>query len=315
MTGNLPELIAKAWAVKANRDQQISFFMPGAKRYSNRFYTNRKQSFVNLSVTGTACSCNCDHCGGKLLETMISAPAPEKFRQVVEHLHRHNGEGILVSGGANHKGEVPLLPFLEEIKYAKDLGLKVVVHTGLLDRENARGLKKAAIDQVLIDVIADENTIKSVYHLSLQPQDYLTSLQIAGEAGLSLAPHVVIGLHYGDIKGEYKALEMIRQVEPSALVLIVITPQPGTVMENIKLPDLDKVTDIIARARNEFPRSPVTLGCARPYGRYKKELERIAIDCGLDGIAYPDETTFIYAQNKGLTVNVSELCCSLIGDI
>lgn len=315
MNMDLSMRVKEAWTVKTKRDQQISFFMPGSKLYSNQFYTNQRQSFVNISITGTACSCRCDHCGGKLLETMIPATSPEQFMQLAQRLHSRNCQGILVSGGANRKGEVPLLSFIEAIKYAKDLGLKIVVHTGLLNNEIAQGLKHANVDQVLIDVIADKDTIKSVYHLSLEPQDYLTALQIGQKNGLPLAPHVVIGLHYGEVKGEYKALDMIKQVNPNAVVLVVITPQPGTVMENIELPNLEQVTDVIAYARHLFPQKPVTLGCARPYGLYKRELEKIAVDCGLDGIAYPDEATFTYAQEKGLAIKISEQCCSLISQL
>ncbi len=305
-------LIKQAWEVKTNRSKEIAFFMPGAKRYGNQFYTNRQESFVNISVTASKCSCKCDHCGGKLLQTMIPATSSKRIMRVADNLQQMGSNGILISGGANLRGEVPLLPIIDGIKYAKDLGLKVVVHTGLLNEETAKALKKAGVDRVLIDVIADESTIKSVYHLDMVPQDYGLALQIAKDAGLILAPHIVVGLHYGEIKGEYKALEMIKKVDPHALVIVILTPQTGTVMENVDFPDINQVTEILAYTRITFPHIPVNLGCARPHGLYKRELEKIAVDCGVDGMAYPDESTFLYVEKKGLTYTVSEECCSLI---
>ncbi len=305
-------LIKQAWQVKTKRGKEIAFFIPGAKRYSNQFYTNSQESFVNISVTASACSCKCDHCGGKLLQTMIPATTSPQLMRVADNLYQMGSKGLLISGGANLKGQVPLLSMIDGIKYAKDLGLKVVVHTGLLNEETAKALKKAGVDRVLIDVIADESTIKSVYHLDMVPEDYALALQIAKDAELALAPHIVIGLHYGKIKGEYRALEMIKGVEPHALVLVVLTPQANTVMENVELPDISQVTDILAHTRIKFPHIPVNLGCARPYGLYKRELEKMAVDCGLDGIAYPDESTFPYVGEKGLTFTISEECCSLI---
>ncbi len=47
----------------------------------------------------------------------------------------------------------------------KNPQFKVIVHTGLIRREIAEELKEAGVDQILIDVIGDEDTIHEVYHL------------------------------------------------------------------------------------------------------------------------------------------------------
>jgi hypothetical protein len=59
------------------------------------------------------------------------------------------------------------------------------------------------------------------------------------------------------------------------------------------------------------PASPVNLGCARPLGALKVELDRAAIDLGLNGIAYPADGTIEYARSRGLTPRLFEYCCSL----
>jgi len=302
----------EAWEVRRNFEPVIHFSAPGAKHYYNRYYSNHAYSFVNLSVTGKACACRCDHCKGRLLETMVAAPSPQEMRNVIDRLLNIGGQGILVSGGADSAGEVPLLPYIEVMKYAKNMGLKVLVHGGLIQPDTAAGLKEAGVDQVLLDVIGDENTIKRVYHLDRKPDDYFRSMIYCREAGLEVAPHVVIGLHYGQIRGERRALEMIREVDPETVVLVVLTPSPGTAMAELKPPPIDKVTELIAEARVMNPHTTLTLGCARPPGLYKRRLEIKAVDCGVNGIAYPDEATVWYAMNRGLEARFSEECCSLI---
>lgn len=310
---SLDSLMQQAWHIRRRFEPIMYFFAPGAKHYDNRFYLNHALSFINVSVTGTACACKCDHCNGRLLETMKGAPTPETLRHIVDQALQKGTEGILVSGGADSTGQVLLLPFIETIRYAKKMGLTVLVHGGLIQPETAAGLKEAGVDQVLLDVIGDEKTIQQVYHLDRTPQDYLQSMLYCCEAGLSIAPHVVVGLHYGHIRGEVQALEMIQQVGPETLVLVILTPNPGTAMARVQAPSAAEAAAVMAKARIMHPRTPITLGCARPVGAYKRQVEIKAVECGVNGIAYPDQATVLYARSRGMKTQFSEECCSLVG--
>lgn len=307
------KVIKQAWKIRQGFPPEIFFSVPGVKHYDNIYYKNRPFSFANLSVTGGLCTCQCAHCKGLLLENMIGVTSPQKMRSAIDDLVAKDCRGILVSGGADESGEVPLGSFAEAIGYAKSQGLKVLVHSGLIKYRTAVMLKRSGADQVLMDIIGDEETIREVCHLQRKPADYLQSMLDCREAGLDIAPHIVIGLHFGRIRGEHKALEMIGKADPDTLVLIVINPMRGTDMAGIKPPSVEEAAGIMAAARISNPRMPVTLGCARPPGGYKREVERKAVDCGLNGIAYPDETTVDYAWSRGLNVYFSEECCSLPG--
>ncbi|AFV12146.1 aldolase-like protein [Thermacetogenium phaeum DSM 12270] len=309
----LSNLMQQAWEIRKDHAPQIIFSAPGAKHYQNRFFANRRNSFVNLSVTGKACACRCAHCNGRLLETMIPTPTPEEMCRVVDRLMEKGCRGILVSGGADSRGEVPLLPFVDAIGYAKGKGLRVLVHSGLIRRETAVALREVGVDQVLLDVIGEESTIRDVYHLAHKPSDYLEAMLTCREAGLSIAPHVVIGLHYGRLLGEMKALEMISRADPQAVVLVIISPMKGTEMAGVEPPPVEETARVFATARLLNPDIPLTLGCARPPGRYKQKIEKLAVDCGVNAIAYPDEATITHARNKGLQVIFTEECCSLMG--
>ena len=308
---DIDELIKEAWSVRQNHEPTLWMAVPGAKHYANRYYANRRDSFVNLSVTGQACSCRCAHCEGKLLQSMLPIPTPADMMRAVNSLVDRGCRGILVSGVADCSGEVPLLEFAEAIAYARSKGLRVLVHSGLITRETAVALREAGVDQVLMDVIGHEDTIRQVYHLNRTPRDYLDSMMVCREAGLAIAPHIVIGLHFGTILGELQAMEMIRQAEPEALVLVILTPTRGTAMENIEPPPADQVALIMAMARIQNPDIPITMGCARPPGVYKRQVEMAAVDCGINAIAYPDESTVDHAQRRGLEIVFTETCCSL----
>ena len=308
---DLQAMIQQAWEIRQGFTPEIWFSVPGVKHYDNAYYSNRPFSFAHLSVTGEACACRCAHCEGALLKTMIGAANPQAMRRVIDKLLRKGCRGILVSGGSNTHGEVPLQPFAEAMGYAKRMGLKVLAHGGLIRRKTAVMLKEAGVDQVLMDVIGDEATIREVCHLDRKPDDYLQSMLCCRDAGLSIAPHIVIGLHFGQIRGERHSLEMIRQADPETIVLVILAPACGTAMAGIQPPSTDEAAEIMAAARILNPATPITLGCARPPGPYKRRVEIDAIDCGVNGIAYPDEATVAYAQAKGLKTLFSEYCCSL----
>jgi uncharacterized radical SAM superfamily protein len=193
----------------------------------------------------------------------------------------------------------------------KEMGLRAIVHTGLLDRETARGLKEAGVDQVLFDVVGDAETIRQVLHLDRTPADYAETLSLLREEGVPVAPHVVIGLHYGELRGELAALETIRRVGAEVIVLVVLRPLPHTPMAGLRSVDPEAVGRLAAVARLDNPETPLTLGCARPAGADKIEIERRALLAGVNAVAYPDPETVRLAERLGLRTAFVEQCCTL----
>lgn len=245
---------------------------------------------------------------------MLPAETPENLRGAVDHLIDHGCRGILISGGADSRGEVPLSDFMRAIEYACKRGLKVLVHTGLLQKETAAGLKGCSVNQILMDVIGHEQTIHDVYHLDRSPDDYFQSMLICREAGLDFAPHVVIGLHYGRILGEYEALKMIHRAQPKTIVMVILAPMSGTPMNAVSPPGLSDVENVMAFARALNPDAFLSLGCARPAGEYKRQAEMLAIENGFDGIAFPSDEAIDYACRTGRVPVFTETCCSIAGN-
>lgn len=298
---------------RANFPDVIDFYAPGLKRWQTREWEPvSPRRFLPVSVTGSACALSCDHCGTKVLDQMLSVPAAGDLFALARRLREQGSEGLLVSGGSTRTGVVPLLPHLRHIPRIKsELGMKVIVHSGVVSPELADGLAQAGADGVMLDVIGSEETIRDVYHLDLTVADMERSLRLLSDHGLRIIPHIVLGLHYGTFLGEHAALEMAIRYQVSTLILVVLTPLTGTAMAGISPPPTDQVTDFFATARLAAPRIPVNLGCARPLGEAKNELDHAAVDLGLNGIAYPADGVIEYARSRGLTPRLFEYCCSL----
>ena len=312
--GSLKEdQLREAWTIGRHHGSGIWFSAPGSKHYESRCFKNRPHSFANVSITGKACALHCEHCNAGLLQTMLPAETPEKLCDTVDRLIEKGCRGILVSGGADSQGIVPLDGFTRAIEYARKLGLKVLVHTGLLHRDTAMKLKDCGVNQVLIDIIGSGKTIRDVYHLDRQPDDYLLSMLTCREIGLDFAPHIVIGLHFGQILGEYEALRMIQEAQPETLVMVILRPTAETSMCGVSPPDLASVKEVLLAARVWNPDTFLNLGCVRPAGVYKRQVEKLAIDCGFNGIAFPSDEAIDYTCNRGLNFIFTEQCCSMAG--
>ena len=308
-----PAEVSPASVRRANFPDVIDFYAPGLKRWQTSEWTpENPRRFLPVSVTGSACALSCDHCQTKVLDGMISVRAEEDLFALASRLKASGSEGLLVSGGSTRTGGVPLLPHLRHIPRIRDeLGMKVIVHSGVVDPKLAAGLADAGVDGVMLDIIGADETLRDVYHLDLTVADMERSLQLLSEQGLRIIPHIVLGLHYGKFLGEHRALEMLTRYPVSTLILVVLVPLTGTPMAHLPPPATDEVTGFFATARVAAPATTINLGCARPLGPVKTELDQAAIDLGLNGIAYPADGAIEYARSRGLTPRLYEYCCSL----
>lgn len=291
----------------------MDFYAPGLKQWSTpEWKPVNPNRFLPVSVTGSACALSCDHCQTKVLTGMAGIPAGESLYDVAARMKAGGSEGILVSGGSTRAGGVPLTPHLTDVpRIREELGMKVIVHSGVVSPTLAERLAAAGVDGVMLDIIGADETIRDVYHLDLTTADFTQSLAVLADNGLRIIPHIVLGLHYGKFLGEYHALDMVTEYPVSTLILVVLVPLVGTPMAHLPPPATEDVTTFFAAARQAAPAIPVNLGCARPMGRVKVDLDEAAVDLGLNGIAYPADGVIGYAESRGLTANRYEYCCSL----
>src|SRR4030067_1411264 len=195
----LSELQTEAFRLrKLHFGKELTFSIPGTVSYHDHTHPSPKDCFAAISVTGSHCALRCGHCKGKLLESMIPAEDLQTLLQIVEELQSNGALGILISGGADKDGGVPLEKFIPVIKTIKEKNpqFKVICHTGLIQKERAKELKEAKVDQILIDLIGDNDTIREVYRLDRRVEDYEETLLMLKEMGHRLAPHINIRHHF-----------------------------------------------------------------------------------------------------------------------
>jgi len=296
-----------------NFGKKIFFYAPSFMYYKTSYYQSRPNLFPTISITGSACSLKCKHCYGKVLRTMYPATTPEKLLELCRKLKAEGAIGCLISGGCLPDGSLPLDRFVDAIATIKrKFRLAVAVHTGIINFETAKRLKEAGVDSALLDIIGSDETIKEIYNLNVSTKEFDDSLKALHDAGLAVVPHVLVGLHYGKLKGEINALRMISKYSPSALIIIAFMPIRGTPMENVKPPSPLDIAKIIVIARLMFPNVPLALGCMRPKGKHRIETDILAIRAGVNAIAFPTEEAIMEAERLGYQFCFSSLCCSQV---
>jgi len=291
---------------RATHGTEITFYLPGMIRYENQ-----RGRYPAVSVTGNQCELQCEHCKGRLLDPMIPVTEPDDLIQKAVYLQERGAYGILLSGGSDRWGRLPWERYLHAIREVEETtGLYLSAHVGFPDLETCRQLKKSGVRQALLDVMGDEETASQVYHLK-SLQTVKEALESISQSGLQLAPHIVAGLHYGRIKGEEEALQILSRHHPVVLVVVVLTGLKGTPMAGIKPPSPLEVARLIAKARLLMPHLPISLGCERPRNKLGTELEKLALRAGITRMAVWSEEILEEALRLGLRPRFQATCCSV----
>ena len=288
--------------------KRITFFLPGIFCYDGIF-----GRYPAISITGSQCALQCDHCRGKILEPMISAMTPECFKEKCFRIAGYGNHGILISGGCDERGRLPWDRFLPAIKKVKEqTDLYISVHSGLIDDDTAIRLKDVGVDQALIDVIGDDDTYRDMYHVDFGVSRIMSSMESLQKANLPVIPHIVCGLHYGKIKGEKKAAEMISQFDVEQVVIVSLMRIPGTPVWRGNSPGAEDVAEIIGETRLRLPQARISLGCARERGNTRMEL--LAVDAGVNRMVIPSEDAIRRAVGYDLEIRYQRTCCSVSRD-
>jgi uncharacterized radical SAM superfamily protein len=296
-----------------NFGKKIRFYAPSFVYYRTNYFQSSPAAFPSISVTGSSCALKCKHCDGKVLNTMFPAVTPKELFNLCVKLKNEGAIGCLISGGCLPDGSVPLNNFVDAIaKIKRELGLTIAAHTGVVDLSTTRRLKEAGVDAALIDIIGSDETIQEIYQLKVSVEDFDRSLRALQESEIPFVPHVLVGLHYGKLKGELRALEMISKYSPSAIIIIAFMRIRGTPMEKVDPPEPEDIVRVLVTARLMMPQIPVVLGCMRPKGERRRRIDTLAVKAGVNAIAFPAEEAIQLAESMGLEITFSSLCCSQI---
>jgi lipoyl synthase len=267
---------------------------------------------LSVSLTGKQCALNCSHCGKNSLTHMIP------IDQLMENLSKYTEyKSILVSGGSNLQGSIPLMDHIENLKILAQHGFHLNIHTGLANDITIDAIQKLMAygqkDQKLTvsyDFITHERTIREVYGLSNTREDYISSYQKI-KAKVDVVPHICIGLLRGKLEGEFDALESLASIGCEKLVFIIFTPLKNTSFEHLPPPSISDIKQVFEKAVPLFPNIPIHLGCMRPKNASRAEIDLCAIKSGIQNIVMPSKEAVMYAKQMGYRITQKEECCIL----
>lgn len=281
----LEETLRRAWAARrAHFPDEITWSWP--------------LDTAVLSLTGSHCALNCAHCGGHYLRGM----------RPVWDAEPDGSPSCLVSGGCDAAGRVPVLAHLDRVRAWRE-GRRMNWHVGLVSEPEMEAIAPL-VDVVSFDFVGDEATIREVYGLEHGIDAYVETYRLLRRYARTL-PHVTIGLRGGELGHERRAFELLRDLGVDGLVLLVFIPTPGTRYAHRQPPPVRAVAELLAEARLSFPDAPLYLGCMRPRGRYRDELDPLAVRAGVNILVSPTRPARRIASELGLSVRETRECCVL----
>ncbi|MBI5001442.1 MAG: radical SAM protein [Euryarchaeota archaeon] len=182
----LDELMARARNASWERfDRRIAFYHPGMFRYEGKW-----GQYSAISITGDSCELQCDHCKARLLEPMIHATTPETLVKTCQDLEKRGDRGCLITGGFRKDGTLLWDTFIDAIRTVKETtNLHISIHGGIIGSDMAESMKEAGIDQVLLDVIGDDETLKKVFHVDFGLEKIVETLDSLTNVRMPIVPH------------------------------------------------------------------------------------------------------------------------------
>jgi uncharacterized radical SAM superfamily protein len=268
-----------------------------------------------VSVTGAQCALDCAHCGGHYLRHM----------QPLDQAQVEGASSILISGGCDRQGRVPVLDALEQVAALRadpapgagqgagaDQGAvrKLNWHVGLIDEPTAAKIAPY-VDAISFDVVGDRRTIQECYGLDATPAQYEETYRMLRRYA-RVVPHITIGLRGGELGHERPAMDLLARSGLDALVLIVFIPTPDTRYADRAPPAVEQVTRLLAEARQRFPDVLLHLGCMRPRRAYRARLDPLAVRAGVNVLVSPSREGKAAAEALGLQVVQTRECCVFV---
>jgi uncharacterized radical SAM superfamily protein len=251
-----------------------------------------------LSLTGAQCGLNCAHCGGHYLSGM----------KPIWEAEPDSATSCLISGGCDPTGRVPVTAHLERVR-AWRAGRTMNWHVGFVSEAEMATIAPL-VDVVSFDFVGDEATIREVYGLDRTVDDYVQTYRLLRRHARTL-PHVTIGLRGGLLGHELPAFERLQELGVDGLVILVFIPTPGTRYADRQPPAPQAVADLLVEARLRFPEVPLYLGCMRPKGHYRDELDPLAVRAGFNVVVSPSRPARHLAEELGLASRRIRECCIL----
>ncbi len=255
---------------------------------------------LSLSLSDHACQQQCAHCNGHYLKGMTT------FSTLAAR-DLSNYDAVLISGGSNKSGAVDFSQHINKI-FNLPRHLKINLHPGFQPPENLVALSGRA-PMISFDLPGSNEVIRNVFKLPYSVEDY-RNLFLAYAQSFRTVPHITIGLNSGKDSGETGTIDFLASNSPVETVFIIFRPTPDTEMAKAQPPTVKLVIKTLILARQKL-NCPVKLGCMRPAGTYRRDIDILSWLHGIDKIVHPDHQLMQILHNNSVTIIEDKNCCAL----
>lgn len=263
----------------------------------------KPQETIPISITGQYCALDCAHCGGHFLKAMVP------INMAFEEIRKRKSKSCLISGGCNANGKVPCISSAQKEIAGFRNNHKINMHVGMIEDTEIDEVCGLA-DVISLDIPVSTRVVRDVYGLQYEYKDYI-SLYNKLRRKTAVVPHICLGLTDSpELKDEIALLEELAIIKPEKLCYIIFTPVAGTKFESKKPPKISAVSEFFKKTRTVLPDTQFYLGCMRPGGIYRDEIDVKAVEAGAQGIVMPSRKAVKGAQELGMEIIWKYECCS-----
>lgn len=268
--------IESAEGLKALRD--------GAARITQRFSTGRFESCSIINARSGRCSENCKWCAQSAhfntgCETYDLVDHDECMSAAQAHADAGIRRFSLVASGRSVRGKA-LTAIASMCREAGErTGIQMCASLGLLGREELQELWDSGVHRYhcnLETAPSHFSTLCTTHTI----EDKLRTIEAALEIGFSICSGGILGM--GETRRQRAEFALtLRRAHPDSIPLNILSPIPGTPLENTPLLSEDEFIDAVALFRFAHPRTELRFAGGR--ARLSREAQLEALRVGING--------------------------------
>ena len=293
--GSLTE--AEAMSLASVTPGELPALLDGAAEITSRFGSNDFDSCSIINARSGRCPEDCKWCAQSAHHKTNIEVYPLVDRKTCMDLAEYNRErGIgrfsLVTSGRTVSGKAldTVCDYYRELSRHGGMGL--CASMGLLDGDALRRLREAGVERYHCNLESAPSyfpTLCSTHSI----EDKIKTIEAAREAGMEICSGGIIGM--GETMEQRVEFALtLRRVNPASIPLNVLSPIPGTPLENSTPLTAEEILHTVAIFRFVHPHAVLRFAGGRAL--IDRDTQREALRIGINGSIMGDLLTTVGSQ-------------------